>query len=50
MYEKATSALQSAQGCILPRELRKIKKDCYWPNDQGTNVKRIDKVIVKCAI
>ena len=24
VYEKATSALQAAQGCILPRELRNI--------------------------
>ena len=25
-------------------------KGCYWPNDQGTNVKRIETVIVKCPI
>ena len=30
-----------AQGCILPRELRTIKKEGYWPNDQGTSVKHI---------
>ena len=27
-----------------------IKKGCYWPYDQVTNVKRTDTVIVKCAI
>ena len=47
VYEKGTSALGSSG---LYRDLRNIKKGCYWPYDQGTNVKRIDTVIVKCAI
>ena len=33
VYEKVFGALR------LSRELRKIKNECFWPNDQGTIVK-----------
>ena len=39
----------ATHGCILRRELRKIKKEWYFPKDQGTNVKCINMAIVKCA-
>ena len=29
----------------MKRGAEKVK--CYWPNDQGTHVKRIDTVILK---
>ena len=37
-------------GLYTPKGAEKHLKGCYWPYDQGTNVKRFDTVIVKCAI
>ena len=51
MYDNVFGALRLPdKGCILPRELSKIERNVYWPNDQCTNVKCIEMVKVKCTI
>ena len=48
-YWKSLWSLYSPLVVYSPRSWKKLL-ECCWPNDQGTNVKRIDGVIVKCAI
>ena len=35
---------------LYPQGVEKALKECDWPNDQGTNLKRIEMVDVNCAI
>ncbi len=43
VFEKAFGAsATAARGCILPND---GAEKCYWPNDQGTNVKCIDTLL-----
>ena len=47
VYAKAFGALRLP---LTPQGAENRLKECYWPNDQGSNVKRIETVIVLCAI
>ena len=47
VYEKSFGALRLPRLYTPLSEGAKKIKGMFWPNDQGTNVKRIETVIVK---
>ena len=48
VYEIAFGALQQLLAVYSPGSWKRLK-GCYWPNDEGTFIKRIDIVIVNSA-
>ena len=51
LNEKAFGAIWTVAQIVYSQgSWETLKKGCYWPYDQGINVKRIATVIVKCAI
>ena len=47
---KKSSERYGSPGLYTPQGAEKDYRNDYWPSDQGTNVKRIEDIIVKCAI